>query len=266
MMSILNILYQAAYEWLRTDMGYYTAAFSYYAPLALIPLVTLSLFVSGLFYGADFVKNIFLDWGTVFGSDLLMLIEVAVSNLNLEVRSFQVPILAALFFIMISVFAFNLLGTGFRRIWNVDAHGWAAWRAQSLRSAFFILFLQAYLVVLIGAEGLLTYFSVPALSFIPTITWIIFVAGVFFMLFRTLVHPGPGRYACAIGALTSSLLFVASKSIVVIYLTAKPVLTIFGAAGLMLVLLIWVYVLAAITYYGALVAHLVDRERNDHIV
>ena len=55
------------------------------------------------------------------------------------------------------------------------------------------------------------------------------------------------------------MLFVFAKNVVTIYLAAKPVLTIFGAAGLILVLLVWIYVLAAIIYYGAIMAHLYDK-------
>jgi uncharacterized BrkB/YihY/UPF0761 family membrane protein len=88
-MKIIKILLLAAKEWLVNDMSHFAAAFSYYAPFALIPLILVSVGVSGFFYGIDFVKNIFLSWGTVFGSDLVALVRIAVQNLDIEVHTYN---------------------------------------------------------------------------------------------------------------------------------------------------------------------------------
>jgi membrane protein len=52
---------------------------------------------------------------------------------------------------------------------------------------------------------------------------------------------------------------VISKSTISIYITNLSGLNLYGAAGLILVLLIWIYVLAAIIYFGAAVAHEYDK-------
>jgi len=41
-----------------------------------------------------------------------------------------------------------------------------------------------------------------------------------------------------------------------LYIATTPILSFYGAAGLILVLFVWVYVLAALIYYGAAVAGL----------
>lgn len=69
----------------------------------------------------------------------------------------------------------------------------------------------------------------------------------------------PSLKGCFVGALVSSILFVLAKILVGSYIASTPVLTLFGAAGLILVLLIWIYVWALLIYYGAAVAGLYDK-------
>jgi membrane protein len=261
-MLYIKVLYHAARQFAARDMSYYAAAFSYYAPLALIPLVLLSLLVAGFFYSPNFVAGIFQNWGTVLGADVLALINVAVQNLDIEIKTYQVPVLAIIFFSSVSVFAFNVLGTGFSRMWGQHHRGFRPWLTQTLRSVLFVFILEAYLLFIIGAEGLLSYFRVREIIFLPEIIWFISIASVFVLLFRFLAQESPSWRACVFAGAVSGFLFLFSNSILTIYLAAKPVLSIFGAAGLILLLLIWVYVLASIMLFGAGAAHLYDKLIN----
>ncbi len=261
-MLYIQVLYHAARQFVARDMPYYAAAFSYYAPLALIPLVLLSLLVAGFFYSPSFVAGIFQNWGTVLGADVLALINVAVQNLDVEIRTYEVPIVAIIFFSSLSVFAFNVLGTGFTRMWGEPHRGSRPWLKQTFRSVVFVFILEAYLLLIIGAEGLLSYLRVREIIFLPEIIWFVSIACVFILLFRFLAQGAPSWRGCVFAGIVSGFLFLFSNSILTIYLAAKPVLTIFGAAGLLLLLLIWVYVFASIMLYGAGVAHLYDKLNN----
>lgn len=258
-MKSIQMLYRAAFEWVGKDMGYYAAAFSYYAPLALIPLVLFSIAVSGFFYGDFFVKNIFLNWGTVLGDDLLDLISVALQNLDIESQTYSVPILATAFFASMSLFALNVLSTGFSRLWDIEANGFRSFIFRSLRSLVFIVILQIYFFVIIGFNGLVAYFDLSAINFLTDLALFMSIPPIFFLLFKFLVKKSPSWRGCAAGSLVSGVLFIFAKSLVTLYLVANPVLSIFGATGLTLVLLIWVYVLAAIIFFGAAVAITYDR-------
>jgi membrane protein len=256
---LLGVLYHAARQFFTRDMPYYAAAFSYYAPLALIPLVLFSLLVASFFYSPSFVASIFQSWGTVLGDDLLALINVAVQNLDIEIKSYEVPFIATAFFLSVSIFAFNVLGTGFERMWNIHHTGIRSWLVQTVRSASFVIILEAYMIFIIGAEGLLSYFEIREIIFLPEIIWLLSVSAVFMLLYRFLVYHSPSWRGCAFAGVVSGVLFLFANSILTVYLAAKPVLSIFGAAGLLLVLLIWVYILASIMLYGAGVAELYDK-------
>lgn len=262
-MRYVHLFYHAGRQWVSRDMSYFAAAFSYYAPLALVPLVLLSLIVSGFFYGGDFVKNIFLGWGTVLGNDLLALIDIAVQNLDIEIQAYSIPLLAVIFFSSVSIFAFNVLGSGFERVWGSHRAGLRSWLSQSLRSVLFVIILQAYLILIIAAEGFLAWFKVRELPFLPEFIWFLSISLLFILLFKFLAKPAPSWRGCVFGGFSAGLLFIFTNNLVAIYLATKPVLSIFGAAGLLLVLLVWVYILACVIFYGAALSHMYDRMINN---
>ncbi len=258
-MKYIWLFYHSGKRWFGEDMSYYAAAFSYYAPLSLIPLILLSLGICGFFYGDEFVQNIFLSWGTVFGNDVLALLDVAVKNLEIEVHTYKIPLLAIVFFCGVSIFTFNVLGTAFHHVWGIHEVSLKAWVKQTLRSILFVLILQLYLIFIIGSEGFLVATKVREIPFVSEIIWFTSISFLFVLVFRFLVSRAPSWKGCTFAGLVSGFLFVWAKNIIGLYLSYEPVLSIFGTAGLMLVLLVWVYVLASIILYGAALANMYDK-------
>lgn len=258
-MKYFYILIQAARIWLERGGSYFSAAFSYYAPLALVPLVFFSVTVAGFLYGDTFTKDVFSNWGAVMGDDLLGLIRLGLENLHTETARSSAPLLAVSFFLGFYIIALNVVADGFLRLWGRDSRGVVAFVKKSVRAALFLFVLQGYLVLVIGLD----YFIVPTIlgDHSPLASLILYSSTVvfFMLLYRYLTSKPPSMAGCFYGALVASLFFVAIKFLVDLYIATTPVLSLYGAAGLILVLFVWVYVLAAIVFYGAAVAGLYDR-------
>ncbi len=237
----------------------YAAAFSYYAPLALIPLLLFTLSIVSIFYGQTFTAQVFADWGSILGTELVELIKAALIKLNIETQSSQLPIVAVFFFLGFYFVALNVLSEGFNKLWDTETSGFRAFVARAFRSIWFLFILQAYLIFTIGLE----FFIAPTL-FEP---YTILVSAVFFasttvffiLLYRLLVAKAPSWTACFVGATITSMFFVVIKSLVDVYIATTPGLTLYGAANLILILLVWIYILAALIFYGAAVAGLYDK-------
>ncbi len=258
-MKYFYILIQAARIWLERGGSYFSAAFSYYAPLALVPLVFFSVTVAGFLYGDTFTRDVFSNWGAVMGEDLLGLIRLGLENLHTETARSSAPLLAVSFFLGFYIIALNVVADGFLRLWGRDSRGIVAFIKKSIRAALFLFVLQGYLVLVIGLD----YFIVPTIlgDHSPLASLILYSSTVvfFMLLYRYLTSKPPSMAGCFYGALVASLFFVAIKFLVDLYIATTPVLSLYGAAGLILVLFVWVYVLAAIVFYGAAVAGLYDR-------
>ena len=185
-------------------------------------------------------------------------------NLEIQINTYELPRVAILLFLLVTLFAFNVLASGFVRIWGLRQEGMKAFFRQTFRSAVFVVILQLYIILMIIMEGTWVELAIRELTIFPGLVWFLSISMLFFLLFRFLASNAPSVSACLAGGLATGVLFIFAKNLVIIYLAAKPVLTIFGAAGLILVLLVWVYVLAAIIYYGAIVAHLFDNCKKSH--
>ena len=258
-MKVSNLLIHSARLWYHQDAKLYSAAFSYYAPLALIPLIVLSISIVGIFYGVEFVKDYFLGWGLILGTDLSTLISIAVTNLNAETKTFKAPILGIILFSGISILSLNVLSTGFNKIWGTPYLGVRNWFFKSLRSILFILVLQIYFIFIISFEFFISKTSFESTTLFSTIFIFLNTTILFVVLYKFLPRRSPSLKGCLFGGIVASTLFMVAKSLVGLYLATSSSLNLYGAAGLILVLLVWVYILAALIYYGAAVAHIYDR-------
>lgn len=261
-MNLVYLLFQAARVWLERGGSYYAAAFSYYAPLALIPLLFFTVGVSGFLYGETFAREVFASWGSVMGDDVLALIRFALENLREETAAAKIPIIAGGFFLGFYVIALNVVSDGFLKFWGRDSRGFTAYLAKSARALLFLFVLQAYIILIIGLD----YFIIPTVfgdsAFFSSALLYVSTTTFFVLLYRYLTSRPPSWLGCVYGALISSVFFVIIKVLVNFYIATTPVLSLYGAAGLILVLFVWVYVLAAIIFYGAAVAGLYDRLKN----
>jgi len=259
-MNFFYLLYRAGALWVTTGAGYFSAAFSYYAPLALIPLLFFTLSVTGFIYGEEFVGEVFAGWGSVLGSELVEIITTALDNFNSETASSRVPFIAGLFFLGFYIVALNVLSDGFNSLWASETSGFQAFLIKTIRAIGFLLILQIYLVLVIA----MSFFVIPvffkASSLISTIFFFASTTTFLTLLYRFLVSKSPSWRACMIGAMVSSLFVVLIKTIVDIYVLTTPVLHLYGSAGLILMLFVWTYVLAALINYGAAVAGLYDKD------
>ncbi len=258
-MKIFSLIYRSAKLWYFADMKSYAAAFSYYAPLAILPLILFSITVVGIIYGESFTRQIITNWGLVLGQDLIDIIRAAVDNLKTEANTFSVPIIGVIFFAGASILTLNVLSSGFHRLWEVEKTGVINWLKKSGRSILFVLIFQIYLVFIIAFEIFINLANLQNDALWSLIFLFVSTGAFFAILFRFLASNAPSTKGCIVGAVIASILFVISKSTINVYITNLSGLNLYGAAGLILVLLIWIYVLAAIIYFGAAVAHEYDK-------
>ena len=254
-MNFFIVAKQAGILWLNKSADQYAAALAYFTPFALTPLLLISITIVGILIGRNDVVTLLLRWGADIDPGLPNFMQSSVENFEILTTSYTVPIFALLFFSVFIIYALNSLSSGLQHMWSVNIFGWRATIKRSFRSALFVVLFQIYLVTIIILNNIsLTVSSFSGLSLLHFLPPIIFFALTTLLIslgYGLLPLEAPDFKSRLYGALVATTLFLFTKTLVAIHIATSPEPTIYGAAGLIFVLLIWFYMSSCIIYYGA---------------
>ena len=259
-MWILRLLWQSIQHWIARSANLYAAALAYFAPFALVPLLALAIYLVGLLVGHDAFAVALESWGMQVAPDLTLLIQVGIENFELQSTFWGVPFIGALFVLWVIATTLSYITAGLHQLWFVSEQG--VWRRVLVlfRALGFYALLIGYLTVLVfvttyGGQlfgsvwwGQLT---VSLLLFLLTISF--FTASFWVLSWRP-----PSLLARLVGGIVIGAGILMLRYIFSWWLASIQAVTLFGAAGALIGVLVLVYLLAVIIFYGAAVAYVFD--------
>lgn len=256
---------RAALRWNADDAFKHAAAISYYSLFSLAPVTLGALTVAGLIFGRDAARGQFhSEMVQLVGPQSAHIIETMSVSTAYQNRSAAATAagLIVLFFGATSVFM--QLQVSLNEIWGVVARpsrsGWAVVAAQRLLSFAMVLsvgfLLLISLVLNTALEAVLRHseiFRAPG--------WVVragnfavalgVITVVFALLFKVLPDVRQRWSSVWQGAFITALLFSLGRLLIALYLSHSTVASIFGAAGSLVALLVWIYYSSAILFFGA---------------
>ena len=265
-MKLFRLLGRAAVLWFRRDADIHAAALAYFVPFALTPLLLLSITLVGVLIGQDEVVALLLHWGNRVNPEITALLELSVRNFNTITITYYVPVFGIIFFSTMVLVALNSLGAGILKLWQFEAHGVVNWLRRSVRSVAFVFLLQVYLVCMIVLNRTIVFIAhVPFVDVLESLyplllyvsTLILFTVGYSLLPVQTV-----SLRARFYGAVVASSLFLFTRELVALHSATTPIPHLFGAAGLVIVMLVWIYVAASIIFYGAAFAAAYEESRK----
>jgi len=254
-MEFFNLLGRAAKLWFQQGADQHAAALAYFMPFALTPLIIFSITIVGFMVGSEQIITMLLRWGNSIDTELTQLIYTSVQNFNALNTYYLLPILGVIFLSLMIVFALNSYTSALHDMWNVKAIGWRNYAKRIFRIFLVILVLQGYLIMIILLNNTFVAFTWlsdslwwqavhSVISFFITVVLIMIMYGV-------LALESPPLSARFAGAIVAGTLLLFSRELVALHFATAPVQSLFGAAGLLISLLVWVYVSAGILLFGA---------------
>ena len=255
----------AARAWWDDDCTRLGASLAYYTLFAIAPILLMATAIAGMVFGPEAVR------GEVVGQlDHLVGREgaLAVEGLLEGASQRRSGVLATLFggtaFLIAATGAFLELQVALNTIWRVKP------RPSGHLYAFVIDRLRSFgLVVAIGFLLLVSLTVTAALAalnawlfnlsptnatlwtILNTLISIVVTTGLFALLFRFLPDVRLRWRDVATGALVTAGLFTAGQQVIGLYLGQSAVASSYGAAGSMMILLLWVYYSCQIVLFGA---------------
>lgn len=262
-----GMLKEAFTDWKDDKAPRLGAALSYYTIFSLAPLLLIAVAIAGLAFGQEAAQGRIVDEiGGVLGKDGAEMIQTMVAN----ARKPREGILAAVMGVIALLFgasgAFNELRQAMNTVWEVPERKGGGIRAlirDRLLSFAMVVFIGFLLLVsLVVSAGLSAMGEVMG-GFMTEKLHLLLIANhllalgvitvLFAMIFKFLpdAQPVVAWKDVWIGAFLTAIFFTIGKMAIGLYLGRGTVGSAYGAAGSLIVVLVWVYYAAQILFFGA---------------
>ncbi|WP_093024751.1 YihY/virulence factor BrkB family protein [Pustulibacterium marinum] len=243
-----------------------SASLSYYTTLALAPLLILVISIVGFFFGKDAVRgHIFYEINNLIGSDAALQIQDILKNLELSGQTTTAILVSILTLLVTSTTVFSEIQDSINSIWKVKAKpkkGWLKIVKDRLLSSSLIIGIGFLMMISLLINGLLVALNEYLKSIFPEITVILFnginlimtfgiLSLLFGVVFKVLPDASIEWKDVRAGSFFTAGLFMLGRYLILLYIQTTGTGSAYGAAGSIIVLLVWLYYTSAILYFGA---------------
>ena len=252
-------------NWLGHPSMSESAALSYYTVFSLAPVLLVVITVAGAVFGQDAVRGrIVKQFEGLMGRDQAVLVQTVMEKAHEQKSGGIAAIVAFVTLILGATGVFAQLQSSLNRIWEVEpkpGHFLKDFLRKRLLSFAIVLaigfVLMVSLVLSAGIEALQTWAADRmggealwmqwANALVSFLLFTIFFA----MIYRILPDARIPWRDVWLGAVSTAILFVIGKWAIGLYLGRTASTSTFGAAGSLIVVLLWVFYASLIVLLGA---------------
>jgi membrane protein len=263
--ALWSLVRESFSHWSDDHASSMGAALAYYTIFSIAPLLIIAIAVAGFFFGASAARGqIFAQLHGLIGDQGAMAIEAMVRSASRTGHGGFAAIAGIVILLLGATSVFNELQSDLDRIWDSSPPRKAGFpgilreRLLSFGMVLGIGFLLLVSLVLSAALSALTHFSSASFSgwafppqAIDFVIGFLIATGLFALIYKVLPRGDTGWADVWVGATVTSLLFSIGKLLIGLYLGRSSVASSFGAAGSLVVVLLWVYYSAQVFLLGA---------------
>jgi membrane protein len=261
-----GVVKEAAVAWANSRTFAMGAALAYYAVFSIAPLLVITVAVAGMVFGEEAAQSRLVAELQQFLSPLVArAVAETLGYAHLTHSGALATLIGAGVLLFGAVGVFTQLQSSLNAIWGVKTRpGLSLWAAVRVRLRSFLLvglmgaLLLASLVAstaLAAVSGYLPEAELPGgFSLLEGLHWVVSLA-LLTLLFALLYKLLPDvRFAWRVvwaGAAATAVLFSVGNYLIGLYLGRSSVASAYGAAGSLVVLLVWVYYSSQVLLFGA---------------
>jgi membrane protein len=262
-------LWRAIQQWLAADGLRMSAAMSFYGILSLAPLLVLLVAVLGWWLDRNFIEtSLVKQISSVIGEQGAQLVKQAISSAQAPSEGIAASLIAFVLLLSGATGVFAELQDAFERLWRrgsgeTPQQKWWYGATLRLRGIAYILAFGFLLLVSLGVSTALGLVSTWAGSYLPIekiafvineVISFVFCVALFVSLMRMSAGPKPSLRYLVMGASAGAVLFAVGKHVMALYLSTAAVVSAYGAAGSLVVILMWIYFSSAVLLLSASMA------------
>jgi len=263
--ELLGVFKQSATEWVDDKASTLGAALAYYTAFSLAPLLIIVIAIAGLVFGEEAARGqIFEQMRGLVGDQGGQTIESMVQSASKPSQGVLATIIGVVTLLFGASGVFGQLQTSLNAIWGVEpkpGRGISGIIKDRILSFGMILVVGFLLLVSLlltaGLAAVSKWFGdlIPGMELIGhLLNFVISFAVItllFAMIFKFLPDVKMAWSDVWLGGAMTALLFNIGKFGLGLYLGKSAVSSSYGAAGSLIVLLLWVYYSAQILFFGA---------------
>lgn len=274
--NILGLLKETGAEWLADKAPRLGAALAYYTVFSVAPLIIIAITIAGLVF-ADAQQQIVAQVQGLVGEQSAEAIQSMIKAAQKPAQSTIATLLGFATLIFGAAGVFVQLKDALNTIWNVkesSASGIVAFLKKYFLSFSMVLGIGFLLLVSLLLEAGVAVASNFVLGYLPAMGTLMKIVAMlvsfatvtflFALLFKFLPDVRIAWHDVWIGAVLTSALFVAGKFGLGIYLGKMAAASAYGAAGSLVIVLLWVYYSAQILFFGAEFTQVYARRHGSH--
>ncbi len=254
------------------------ASLSFYTIFSLPPLLMIIIALLSVFFGKEAIEGqLVYEIQSVVGKQVAVQIQEIIKNLKLFNNNGIAAFIGSLVFLFGASGVFSEIQNSLNSIWKIKPqhkNGVVQYLQNRLLSFSMIGSLSFLMIVTLIVNLLLDLFNkrleflfkdttVQIINLVNMGLVFVVIAFLFMLIFKTL----PGKKLrwkyIMVAVLSTSVLFIIGKQLIGIYLGNSNLISIYGAAGTLIMLLIWVYYSAFILYFGAELAKAHAKSNNE---
>ncbi|PSL22576.1 YihY/virulence factor BrkB family protein [Chitinophaga ginsengisoli] len=261
-----QILKQTFHDFMDDKVLKLSAALSYYTVFSIAPMLIVIITLCDVFLGKEAIEgSIYGQIKSMVGSDAALQIQQMIKNAALSGDSGWATTVGVITLIIGATSVFGEIQDSINFIWQLKAkpkNGLVKMLLNRLLSFSIVISLGFILMVSLALNGIISLFSNQLAIYFPQVTIVlvyiinmvltfVIISVLFAIIFKVLPDAKVQWRHVIIGAVTTAILFMIGKFAIGLYLGSSKVGTAYGAAGSIVIILLWVYYSAIILYFGA---------------
>lgn len=263
-----KMLWQAINDFLDNTVLRMSAALAYYTIFALAPMLIIIISIADIFWGRDAINGtVYYQLNDFLGPQVAAQVQDMLKNAAISGSNTLAAIIGVVSLVFAATGVFTEIQLSINTIWHLKTkpkkgQGILKFVLNRLLSFSMVVGLGFILLVSLAVNTMMDTLLKQLTRIFPDnnvnlayITNYIVTFGVISFLFAVIFKVLPDARVkwkdVWMGAFSTAVLFMLGKFGISFYLSKSTVASTYGAAGSMVLLLLWVYYSSAILYFGA---------------
>lgn len=273
--SSWGILKQSVVAFINGDSFTHASSIAFYTIFSLPAILLISLSVgSTLFERSDVERELISQVGTLIGHSSAVEVESILLNAARNSDSWFMRVVGIATLVLSATTVFLSLQISINQIWKIKPkpkRGIIKFIVNRLLSLAMVISIGFVLMVSLVLDTLLVMFqeklsdnlggiTLTIVSSLNVLVSLLFIALLFGMMFKMLPDAKIKWRDVWVGSFVTTGLFAGGKFLIGLYLGSSPLNTAYGAAGSLVIILVWVYYSALIFLFGAELTYVYTKE------